>query len=298
MPISTSPQGPSLELVKETKIYRMLPSGDADSRLEASGVCAKDGVFYVIFDNSPHVARLDGALRTDSPANALLRQRGESAGFEDIAYHEGERRFLIIIEALIHPSGTYKPDIEEYSKDFRYLEHNWVNFALEGEHKGLEGLTYVRRDERDYVLGLCEGNRCRAGKRGRKPGGGRIQIFQKGAGQWEHQGTLRIPKAVRVEDYASLDASGNRLAVISQASSALWVGVLQENAWDFADAGVVYPFPTNEDGETIYCNIEGVSWIAPDQIVVVSDKCKPGEQPKICQQKDQSIHVFRIPGAQ
>lgn len=297
MSSSSVHQGPTMELVRECKLHPLLPGSSPDTRHEASGVCVKDGDFYVIFDNSPHIARLDRSLTIDSPANVLLRQRGESAGFEDITYHEREQRFLIIIEALIHPDGTYKPDIEEYSEDFRYMEHNWVDFALAGANKGLEGLTYVQRDGQDYVLGLCEGNRCRSGKRGRKPGGGRIQILQKGAGQWDHKGTIRLPKAVQFEDYASLDVDGRRLAVVSQATSALWIGLLQEDSWGFVDDGAIYHFPRNEAGETTYCNIEGVSWITPNQIVVVSDRQTPGEQPKACQQKDQSIHIFSIPDA-
>jgi len=39
-----------------------------------------------------------------------------------------------------------------------------------------------------------------------------------------------------------------------------------------------------------------VSWIAPDRVVMVSDKAKP-EQDRRCRAKDQSIHIFRIPDA-
>jgi hypothetical protein len=287
--------GPTLELVREHKIYELLSGGSADDRLEASGVCVRDGCFYVIFDNSPHIARLDGSLAVGSPVNTLLRQRGESAGFEDVTYHERARRFLIIIESLIHRTGVYKPNIEEYDDDFRYLENNWVDFALEGENKGMEGLAYVHRDGQDYVLGLCEGNKCKGGKQGRKPGGGRIQIFQKGSDQWDHKGTIKLPKAVRFVDYASLDVDGNRIAVVSQITSALWIGAFREDGWGFCDDGVMYPFPRNEAGETIYCTIEGVSWITPRQIVVVSDKSKPGKQSELCRGKDQSIHIFDIP---
>src|ERR1019366_9470005 len=49
-------------------------------------------------------------------------------------------------------------------------------------------------------------------------------------------------------------------------------------------------------GEIIYGTVEGVSWIAPDQVVVVSDKAKP-EQSDRCRAKDQSIHIFKIPPA-
>ena len=41
-----------------------------------------------------------------------------------MTYHERARRFLIIIESLIHRDGVYKPNIEEYDDDFRYLENN------------------------------------------------------------------------------------------------------------------------------------------------------------------------------
>jgi hypothetical protein len=287
--------GPALELAREQKIYQLLPGGSADDRLEASGVCVKDGCFYVIFDNSPHIARLASSLTVGDPVNALLRQRGESAGFEDVTYHQYAQRFLIIIESLIHRDGAYRPNIEEYDDDFRYLENNWVDFALAGENKGMEGLAYVHRDGQDYVLGLCEGNKCKGGKQGRKPGGGRIQIFQKGTGQWDHKGTIKLPKAVRFRDYASLDVDGNRIAVVSQITSALWIGAFREDGWGLVDDGVIYLFPRNESGETIYCNIEGVSWITPRQIVVVSDKSKPGKQSELCRQRDQSIHIFDIP---
>jgi len=40
-----------------------------------------------------------------------------------------------------------------------------------------------------------------------------------------------------------------------------------------------------------------VSWIAPDRVVVVSDRAKrDGRQDDRCRAKDQSIHVFAIPG--
>ena len=289
------PHYPVLQLVKETKINALLPGGSQNDRLEASGVCFKDGLFYVIFDNSPHIARLESSLTPGQSANVLLRQRGETIGFEDITFHEGMQRFLIILEALPYDAGAYKPNIEEYDPDFRYLEFAWVDFPLEGANKGMEGITYIQRSGQDYVLGLCEGNKCRSGKKGRKPGGGRIQILQRGAKQWDKTGTLKLPKSVAFEDYACLDADEGRIAVVSQMTSALWIGQLKEDSWEWADEGKIYQFPHDEAGEEIYCNIEGVNWVTPTQLVFVSDKRKPGEQPKKCAEKDQSIHIFNLP---
>ena len=50
-----------LELVAEAKVFDIL-EGVLSPRLEASGVLAKDGMFYVIFDNLPHIARIDPAI--------------------------------------------------------------------------------------------------------------------------------------------------------------------------------------------------------------------------------------------
>ncbi len=289
----TSPE-PVLRLVRERKIYELI-GGKARDRLEASGVCCHDGRFYVIFDNSPHIGRLDYSLDPKHPENRLLRQRGESAGFEDVTFHEKKRRFLIIIEAVPFDSACYKPVIEEYDDEFRYLESNWADFPLEGENKGIEGLTYLRRNDRDYVLGLCEGNDCKSGAAGRKPGAGRIQVFLKGNGQWDHIGTVELPPSVQFVDYASLRVDGQRIAVVSQVSSKLWIGKLHQRDFRFVDDGQIYRFPRSPKGKILYCNIEGVDWMSANRIVVVSDKTKPGSQRKKCFERDQSIHIFDIP---
>lgn len=289
------PDFPTLELVKEAKIHSLLPGGSLDDRLEASGVCLKDNFFYVIFDNSPHIARLDVSLAAGHPDHTLLRQRGETTGFEDITFHRGMKRFLIILEAMVFDAEIYKPNIEEYDEGFRYLEYAWVDFALEGANKGIEGITYIQRDNQDFVLGLCEGNKCRSGKAGRKPGGGRIQILQRGKMQWDHAGTIKLPKSVAFEDYACLDADGGRIAIASQMSSALWIGQLREDRWEWVDDGKIYQFPRDEAGKRIYRNIEGVNWVTSKQLVFVSDKCKPGKKSRKCSEKDQSIHIFNLP---
>ena len=60
-------------------------------------------------------------------------------------------------------------------------------------------------------------------------------------------------------------------------------------------SGRVYRFPKNGDGEIVYCNLEGVSWISAQQLVVVSDASKLA-QPASCREKDQSIHWVSVEG--
>jgi hypothetical protein len=153
----------------------------------------------------------------------------------------------------------------------------------------------VRRDGELYLLGLCEGNHCRRGAAGRRPGGGRIHVFAKGENNWKHVDTIRLPASLWFEDFSSLAINRDRLCVVSQESSALWLGTLAPSAWQVADDGEAFAFPTDADDRTVYCNVEGVAWLSGDQLIVVSDRAKPGEQDSRCRAKDQSVHVFTIP---
>jgi hypothetical protein len=287
---------PRLELRAEAKIRSLLPdpADRAGGRLEASGVLAKDGHFYVIFDNVPHVARIGAGLSADRTGNVLIRQSGDPAGYEDIAYDPLAGQFHLLVEALPHRSGTFLAQARSHDEDFRHIATRWLDFPLDRPNKGLEGLACVHRDGQTYLLGLCEGNRCRAGAEGRRPGGGRIQLFVVGRRRWEHAGTVRLPKAVRFADYSSLAVAGDRVAVVSQASSALWVGRLHGSRWEFAGDGGTYQFPTDDRGRQLYGNVEGVGWIAPGLLVTVSDRAKR-TQPKRYRSKDRSIHIFAVP---
>jgi hypothetical protein len=283
-----------LELVREAKILDIL-EGSLNPRLEASGVLAKDGLFYVIFDNLPHIARIGPALaRAASDNHMIVQEKGHRRGFEDIAYDPRSGRFYVLIESLRRGRAKFMAAVQEYDADFRYIGSSWLDFPLDRPNKGLEGLTCVHRDGQTYLLGLCEGNRCKGGAEGRIPGGGRIQLFRRGRRNWDRVGKIRLPETVLFEDYSGITVAGDRIAVISQASSALWLGRLPPDGWRVTDAGATYALPRDADGNIVYGTAEGVSWTAPDQVVVVSDKTKP-EQDHRFRAKDQSIHVFRIP---
>jgi hypothetical protein len=283
-----------LELVREAKIFDILP-GSLDPRLEASGVLAQDGLFYVIFDNLPHIACISPEL---SPAagghHMIIQERGQPDGFEDIAHDPLSGRFYVLIESLPRGRGTFMAAVQEYDANFRYAGRAWLDFPLDRPNKGLEGLTCVPRGGQAYLLGLCEGNRCKGGAAGRAPGGGRIHVFRRGRRDWDRVATIRLPETVRFTDYSGIAVAGDQIAVVSQESSALWVGRLAPDGWQVTDPGTSYALPRDADGVVVYGTAEGVSWIAPDQVVMVSDKAKP-DQDRRCRAKDQSIHIFRIP---
>jgi hypothetical protein len=281
-------------LLQEKKIAEIL-GGQVDPRLEASGVLAKDGFFYVIFDNLADIACLNGQLTPDSGQNRMIQQRHDhQCGFEDIAYDRWSNRYYALIESLRRSGGIFMAKVQEYDENLLYQSEASLDFPLQRPNKGLEGLTCIRRNGQTHLLGLCEGNKCEAGAKGRKPSGGRIQVFCRGQKYWDRVGKIRLPKSLLFEDYSSIAADGDRLAVVSQVNSALWVGTLAPSSWDIADDGITYAFPHNAHGQVIYCTIEAVSWITPNRIVVVSDKAK-SKQGKWCRDKAQSIHIFEIP---
>ena len=48
----------------------------------------------------------------------------------------------------------------------------WLDFPLKAGNKGFEGLSTLRMSGNDYLLGLCEGNKCKSGNAGKSPGKG------------------------------------------------------------------------------------------------------------------------------
>ncbi|MGW2224311.1 hypothetical protein [Streptomyces formicae] len=300
-----------LRLLKEAKIKDLIGDAAGD-RLEASGVLYRDGVFLVVCDNLPFFLRIGGELSPKAPENgALGTERGKATkkkgkkdshkeaaaeveGYEDLAYDpSGERHFALSEAVPVAPEG-FRARVHEYDARLRPHGSATLDFALSDANKGLEGLEWVERDGTGYLLGLCEGNRCTGGKEGRRPGGGRIQVFRRGAGQWDRTDTIRLPASLPFEDYSSVSVRDGRIAVLSQASSALWVGRLSPKKWQ-VDEGTVYALPTDDKGRTVYGTAEGVSWISRDHVVVVSDRAKKGRANDHYRAKDQSIHVFLIP---
>jgi hypothetical protein len=287
-----------LELVKEVKLADLL-MGTMEGRHEASGVHHRDGLLYIVFDNYPNIACVSADLDPATAPPVLIRQRGERIGYEDITYQPREKRWYCLIEASEYKPDLIEPRIEEFDETFRYIEGRWLNFPVKSGNKGIEGLSCLRYRDQEYLLGLCEGNNCASGKEGRQPGKGRVLVFRRTENEWVHAGTVKLPKAVQFVDYSSLDLRDRYVTVVSQVSSAMWVGRVREQLESlddvFEDDGHFFLFPRDKKGRPLYCTIEGVTWIGDRKLVVVSDRAKPGVQPAHCAEKDQSIHIFKLP---
>jgi hypothetical protein len=275
-----------LELVREEKLYRLLP-GKKKRRLEASGVAlVDDATVLVVFDNLDQVARIDLSLEPRD-TNRLLPAPSLGTGFEDIAVDRKGGRVLCLIEALEDVDGLFRGFVAEYDIAGRFVCCTRLSTEFKYENKGFEGLAHVRRGGREYLFALCEGNLGTNAKRG----GGRIDAFTRAAdGGWEPSHRIRLPKTAEFEDYAGMAYHEGRLAIVSQASARVWTARVDKKAHALVPGSeVVYRFPKKS-----YGNVEGIAWLSGDTLVAVSDK-KKARQPERCGKKDQSIHVFRIP---
>jgi len=283
-----------MTLVTERKLGDFIdPPGDSRV-LEASGVLSKGGYYYVVFDNVRRIARIHQSLQPGSRRHRWFGPAREGEGYEDIAFSPSTRRFYLLIEAEKHPDGTYKALIDECDEEGKYKKRRWVDFPFKQRNTGFEGLAAVRWQGRDYLLALCEGNRCRSGRKGKKRGGGRIHVLQRGRTTWRSVARISLPPHVKFEDYSAVALRGRRIAVVSQRTARLWIGTLRIKDWTIAGRGVIYDFPTTRKGKAKYCTLEGLCWLSGTTFVMVSDLTKAGYA-KRCSKRDQSLHIFRTP---
>jgi hypothetical protein len=284
-----------LRLVKERRLADLIDPPKGSDVLEASGIVAKGRDFYVIFDNVRQAARIDAGLSPTSKRHAWFGRRRDGDGYEDIAYSPGRRRFYMLIEAEKHSDGSYKPMIDECDEAGHFKGRNWVEVPFEKRNTGLEGLCVVTWKRSEFLLALCEGNRCRAGRRGREGGRGRMHVLARKGDIWVSVAKIDLPRTVDFEDYSAVSLKGDRIAVVSQRTSRLWIGRLRRGAWTIVGAGRIYDFPRTRKGNPKYCTLEGLAWLSATRFVLVSDLSKRRYR-KRCRKTEQSIHIFDLPG--
>jgi hypothetical protein len=170
----------ALKLIHERKICDLMPHTKPAERWEASGVLVKNGHYFVVFDDRTEIARISDDLQPNN-TNGLFGMAHGVCGFEGITHNAAKQRYYLLVESRKHADGCYKASIVEYDNEFKFLKERPVDFTFKGSNKGFEAVAHVERNGNDFLLALCEGNKCKCGKKGRKPGGGRVQLFEKKA---------------------------------------------------------------------------------------------------------------------
>jgi hypothetical protein len=284
----------SMTLVFEQKLFELLPSATEDMRLEASGIDVVGNDLVVVLDNLSRIARIPFRREPFSvKAGAFVGDDSTGEGYEDLSFDAERGRLMLLREAIEQESGEFEAEVVEWNDRFQFVRRRTLPFAFPDQNKGFEGLAWIRRDGRDWLMALCEGNRCRGGSKGKEPGGGRIHVFGEEDGDWVLERELRLPEDVLFEDYSGLAIDGDRVGVVSQSTSMLWVSHITPDGWDWQGPQRLYEFPRDDDGDTLYSQVEGLTWLGPERIAVVSDRRKKNPTARTVS-KDQSIHVFDL----
>jgi hypothetical protein len=282
--ISSVPSGASkLELVREQKLSTLIASPLA--HLEASGVTRLGDALYVVFDNTEQIGVVDLGLTNGS----LLPGAPVDSQYEGIA-NDGASRLWVVEEM----DGDKRARIFATDPSASGVTSEATDVAFSGK-KGIEGIAWVATASGEYLLAQCEGNFCADDDT--KPGNGRIFVLRVDGGAWTTQARLDVPAAALFADYSdlALRARGDgsyTVAIVSQESSALWIGTLSTSPWALYGPGAVYAFPRDANGDVAYCTIEGVSFLDATTLVMVSDKAGDGDA---CAAKSEAIHVFTVP---
>ena len=179
-----------------------------------------------------------------SKAHGWFGRAREGEGYEDIAFSPRTRRFYLLIEAEKHPDGTYKAMIDECDEPAQFKSAGGSTSRSRSATPGSRGWRVVRgRAGRTICSRSAKGTGAASGRKGRKPGGGRIQVLQRKGRTGSRSRASSCRGRVKFEDYSAVALRGTRIAVISQLTSRLWIGTLRVRDWTIAGRGRIYDFP-------------------------------------------------------
>ena len=285
-----------LKLDTEHKLALLLKNVRDKEHLEASGVVVRDKDILVVMDCMKGIGRLKGQNKKNPLGKGkIVGPQLNAQGFEAITLDPKTGHLYLLIEALEH-DDAYQGKVLELDASLHPICTKWLDFDFESDSKGFEGAAVVRHKGDLLLLALCEGNYCEGGDKGKEIGHGLIQVFKRKKKSWKHIGKIKLPKEVDFEDYADIAIRGKQVAIVSQAFSALWVGKVSLSSSKISGKGQVYRFPLDIKDNCVYCNVEGVDWLADNRIIAVSDRIKTDDQPGRCARKDKTIHIMTIPG--
>lgn len=283
----------------EKKLWSVLSNlEDKENRnlLEASGVVVVNDDYVVVFDDMHGIARIPRSSDGGFVKGKIIGPQRQEEGYEAIAYDSRLDLLYAVIENAPDEDGFYRPQLQELTTDLVKAGDPVplpLNLPLDNvdPNKGLEGAAVVHKGDHSFLFGLCEGRGCNSDDSKNANGRGMIQIFEKTGEKWAYLGPVLLPVEVDFRDFADLAIRDDRVAVVSQKSSKLWIGKLVPtiDSWKLIHE-CIYSFPKKKN-KKLYCNVEGVDWVTDNQLVVVSDMASKAR----CKQKEMMIHLFDIP---
>jgi hypothetical protein len=270
----------TLTLVRERSLSELLPT---NGHYEASGIALRKGMLRVVFDNSTRVADVDLMLS----AGTLGPGGKADSQYEGITIATRPASMIYVVKEI---GAGGRGMIVSLDDQGALVATEPTDTTFSGD-KGLEGIAWL--DDIERLLVLCEEGSCGAGDTG--PGHGLLKALRHESGSWVTETTLALPALANFDDYSDVavlpEPDGTyRIAVLSQETSALWLGALTTRPLAISGPGVVYGFPKAAAGLR-YCSLEGVTFIDRTTFAIASDRHKDDRG---CS-KGESVHVFALP---
>ncbi len=275
---------PALQPVESYPLLDVLGE-PASSFLPVSGITLVADACYLVFRDRRDVVRCQ--VQPPHPSRTLrwFRQAPctSPAGYAGLTFDPEQSRFYALVDATPAADGAFWPCIDAYDDGLRFVERRLLDFPLKGGHAGFAGFSSITRGQQNYLLVLCGGHKCKHGKAGRKPGGGRIHVFRQGTSRWEHVRRINLPKSLQFAGFGSMALHEDRLLVVSQGSPELWIGHLTTDSLDLADEGAVYEMPHDEQGDPLIGTVTAATWIHPQHILATTTGPTP------------QLHILSLP---
>ena len=202
----------------------LFPDTKGANKFEGSDVIYKDGMFYAIADSLWSILAVSSDLEVFSSANTMIGdpfRESDESGYE--AIFNVDDMFYITRESVKNADGDgdYHAVIEEVTLDPEGGDYTIMNqcessYVFEGDSKGFEGAVGLKDagDGELYYLGLCEGNHCKEGGKGKEKGNGKLVVMRKTQDaegcKWDETRTIDIPPTAHFQ-VSSNTAQGRNL---------------------------------------------------------------------------------------
>eukprot|EP01067_Filipodium_phascolosomae_P000176 Filipodium_phascolosomae@DN1143_c0_g1_i1.p1 len=252
-----------------------------EKKFEASDIVLVGDSYWAVCDNSWALEKLHSSLTPFSEKNVQVgnpkgygkgkysEEAGQDSGWEALVFLPENGNFLAVresIESEMSEETSFRAVVQELHVDnlespqnYTIVEECETEFEFTSSNKGFEGAISLRNAKGErFLIGLCEGNYCDSGARGRDPGHGRLvfmtktkipkkmmHLKERHENNNKHQGsdsgeskcmwktvmTLDLSPEAKFVDYSAVAIRGSRLVVTSQESSSLWIGDLEGLVW-------------------------------------------------------------------
>ena len=121
----------------------------------------------------------------------------QGEGYEAISHGGG--RFLLMIEAMKHPDGTFKGAIEEYDEALALQGPPMGGLSIREAQYGLRGSRLGRVPGRAIPARAVRGQRLPRRTEKQETGRGRIQVLQRRGQMWHPVEQIKLPQACEVQ---------------------------------------------------------------------------------------------------